>query len=377
MRKSYGVTLYCRSQKIRRDGRAPVEVTVSVNGEKAMFQLEEAWEPMEFARMRDSGRQNEVRRLCNEVTSKMDRLREKYPNLSAKGLKQYYLSGPPAHHLPMNQGVSVTMLCRAFLENVKKNSPSYDKYRVTFDRFCTHYGGVPTDMITGGDIVRFIADLRGQGFADGTLRNYVKRLKCLFTYGFERRVVERLPFSGLKLTFNDPPPVYLTKAELELMKKAELPPYLDRVRELFLFLCGTGIEWADLERLSPDDVKESKNGLRYIDRRRVKTGVPYKAVMIGDAPAIWDKYRGVLPLISNQKENKYLKQVAEIVGIPKRITTLTGRHAYATALLSGSYGPAIGISFLPDALGHTNMTQSLRYAEVLDESYFNAFEGYQ
>ena len=84
MRKSYGVTLYCRHQKIRRDGRAPVEVTVSVNGEKAMFQLKEAWEPMEFARMRDSGRQNEVRRLCSQVTSKMDSLREKYPNASAK-----------------------------------------------------------------------------------------------------------------------------------------------------------------------------------------------------------------------------------------------------------------------------------------------------
>lgn len=374
MRKSYGVTLYCRRQKIRRDGRAPVEVTVSVNGEKAMFQLEEAWEPMEFARMRDSGRQNEVRRLCSQVTSQMDSLREKYPDASAKLLKQYYLSGPPT---PRYTGVLVEHLCHAYLEDIKKRSPSYDKYRVTFDRFCSFCRGMRSDDVTSGDIVMFITGLRKQGFAEGTLRNYYKRLKCLFAYGFERRVVEWNPFSGLKLTFNDPPPIYLTKSELELIKKVELPPYLDRVRELFLFLCGTGIEWADLERLCPDDVKVSKNGLRYIDRRRVKTGVPYKAIMIGDAPAIWDKYRGILPLISNQKENKYLKQVAEIAGIPKRITTLTGRHAYATALLSGSYGPAIGISFLPDALGHTNMTQSLRYAEVLDESYFNAFEGYQ
>lgn len=374
MRKSYGVTLYCRHQKIRRDGRAPVEVTVSVNGEKAMFQLEEAWEPTEFARMRDSGRQNEVRRLCSQVTSKMDSLREKYPDASAKLLKQYYLSGPPT---PRYTGVLLEHLCHAYLEDIKKRSPSYDKYRVTFDRFRSFCGHRRSDEVTSGDIVMFITGLRKQGFAEGTLRNYYKRLKCLFAYGFERRVVEWNPFSGLKMTFNDPPPIYLTKSELELIKKVELPPYLDRVRELFLFLCGTGIEWADLERLCPDDVKVSKNGLRYIDRRRVKTGVPYKAIMIGDAPAIWDKYRGVLPLISNQKENKYLKQVAEIVGIPKRITTLTGRHAYATALLSGSYGPAIGISFLPDALGHTNMTQSLRYAEVLDESYFNAFDGYQ
>ena len=373
-RKSFGITLYCRTQKIKRDGRAPVEVTVTVNGEKAMFQLPEAWEPQEFARLRDSNRQNAVRTLCERVSGDIRRLREKYPSVDAKTLKQYYLEGPP-----QKQGneVPVRMLCRSYLETVVKGASSYDKYKVTFNRFCSVFGNDMASDITGGHIKHFLEDLRRQeGFADGTLRNYYKRLKSLFTYGFERRVVEVHPFSALKMSFKDPDPVYLDVDELDAIRAVELPPYLDRVREIFLFLCGSGVEWADLQQLCPGDVIE-KDGLRYIEKRRVKTGEPYKAYLIGDAPAIWDKYRGVLPLISNQKENKYIKQVAEKAGIRKPVTTLTGRHTYATALLSGSLGPAISIDALRRVLGHSKMNQSLRYAALLDRSLEKAFEGYK
>ncbi|MBR5175124.1 MAG: hypothetical protein IKW89_04245 [Bacteroidales bacterium] len=372
-RKSFGVTVYCRQQKIRRDGRAPVEVTVSVNGEKAMFQLTEAWVPSEFAKMRGSGRQNDVRRLCSEVTSKMASLHEKYPNAPAKTLKQYYLSGPPSS---IGHGPTVSILCHSYLENVKKHSPSYDKYRVTFDRFCEWFGHNYASDVSSGDVFFFLDELRRSGLAEGTRRNYYKRLKSLFNYGFEKRAVTIHPFSGLKMTFKDPDPVYLTKEELDAMKKVDVPPYLARVRELFLFLCGTGIEWSDLEGLCPEDVQE-QDGLRFIQKRRVKTGEPYRAYLIGDAPAIWDKYRGVLPLISNQKENKYIKRVVELAGVPKKVTTLTARHSYATALLSGSFGPPVSIDALKRVLGHAKMDQSLRYATLLDKSLDKAFEGYK
>lgn len=373
-RNSFGVTLYCRTQKIRRDGRSPVEVTVTVNGKKAMFQLRDAWEPSEFARMRDSNRQNDVRVLCEQVSSEIRKLREKYPQADAKTLKQYYLSGPPQKR---GNEVRVEMLCKSYLATVVRGANSYDKYKVTFNRFCSVYGHYLASDVTGGQIKRFLENLRRQeGFADGTLRNYYKRLKSLFSYGFERRVVEVHPFSTLKMNFQDPDPIYLTKGELDAIKAVELPPYLDRVREIFLFLCGSGIEWADLQRLCPGDVVE-KDGLRVIEKRRVKTGEPYRAYLIGDAPAIWDKYQGVLPLISNQKENKFIKQVAERAGVNKPITTLTGRHTYSTFLLSGSIGPPVSIDALRRVLGHTNMTQSLRYATLLDESLDKAFEGYR
>ena len=375
MRDTFNISLYCREQNVRDDGRAPVEVCVNVRGKRTVFRIEEFFSPEEFKRKRLSTKTNDVKALYAKVQGRFDEIRRRYPGLTSDDYKRYYIEG-----LPLERGSEMTVasLCREYLDTVVKGRPSYRHYRNTFDKFEEQYGNVRVLDVTSGDIRQFIDSLE---FADGTKRNYYKRLKSAFDYAFQKRYCVHHPFAGLTMKFVDPEPVYLTPEELNRIAWLGLGPRLARVRDLFVFMAGTGLEYADVQELGPDDVRE-KDGLFFIEKERVKTGVKYTAVLINGALDVWRAYDGLLPVISNQKFNKALKEIAEMAGISKNVTSLTARHCYATALLSGTYtlpggkdGQAITIDVLRRCLGHTHYTQSLRYASLLDDSLFGAFKG--
>ena len=373
MKNRLHVTFYCREQNVR-NGKAPVEVCINVSGKRTVFRIEEYYAPSEFKRKRESTRSNDVKELCAGIQAKFAEIRRRFPGLSSDEYKRYYVEGLP---LERNSDMTVASLCREYLETVVKGRPSYRHYQNTFNVFEGSYGNVRVLDVNSGDIRRFIDSLE---FAEGTKRNYFKRLKSLFDYAFQKRYAEHHPFAGLKMQFKDPEPVYLTPEEMNRIAWLGLGPRLARARDLFLFMAGSGTEYSDAMELGPDDVKE-KDGIWYIQKKRVKTGVEYTAVLINHALDVWKTYEGLLPQISNQVLNRFLKEIATMAGITdKNVTSLTARHVYATSLLSGTYTlpgredtKPITIDVLRRCLGHTHMTQSLRYATLLDESLFDAF----
>ena len=142
------------------------------------------------------------------------------------------------------------------------------------------------------------------------------------------------------------------------------------------------MEYADALAIEPDDVK-CKDGIWYIQKKRVKTGVEYTAILINSAMDVWTKYEGLLPIPSNQQVNKALKEIATLAGIRPsvKLSTIVARHCYATSLLSGTYHLAgsdrtqpITIDVLRRCLGHQHYSMSMVYASLLDESLFNAFK---
>ena len=374
MRKGYGVTLYCRAQKVRkRDGKAPVEVTITTNGQKAMFQLDEAYDPAEFARMRDSKKVNEVKTLCSKVSYDITQLHTNHPELDAPALKERYLRGDPEERL-LRDRVSVQSLCKAYLETVVKGLPSYRKYEKAFERFMEHFRYRRVDEITPGDIKKYILGLREQ-FVDGTVRNEYKKVKSLFNYAFQKGVIKQNPFFGLRFTFRDNDPVFLDAVELGKIRDCPLEQeYLKRARTTFLFACGCGLEYSDIKNLKPEDVKEV-GGLLVIEKERVKTKVPYMTVLVGDAPRIWRETGGKVPCSANQPLNRYLKIIAEKAGIQKRVTLLTARHSFSTMLLSGQLGKMVPIEVLRRCLGHTSVRQSEHYCRLIDKTLIESFKG--
>lgn len=372
MRDTFNISFYCREQNAR-DGRAPLEVCVNVRGKRTVFRTEHFFSPADFKRKRLSQRSNDVKELCASIQARFAEIRRRFPGLTSAEYKRYFVEG-----LPLERGreMTVSSLCREYLETVVKGRASYRHYQNTFNVFEASYSNVRVLDVNSGDIKRFIDSLE---LAEGTKRNYFKRLKSLFDYAFEKRYAEHHPFAGVRMTFKDPDPVYLTPEEMNRIAWLGLGPRLARARDLFMFMAGTGLEYSDVMELGPDDVRE-KDGLWFIQKERVKTGVEYTAVLINSALDVWKAYEGLLPQISNQKLNKYLKEIARMAGIEKNLTTLTARHVYATSLLSGTYSlpgrtdtSPITIDVLRRCLGHSRYTQSMRYASLLDESLFKAF----
>ena len=111
-----------------------------------------------------------------------------------------------------------------------------------------------------------------------------------------------------------------------------------------------------------------RNGVEYVQGRRKKTNVEYTAIVLPKGIEIWNRYNGKLPLLSNQKYNAYLKELADICGINKVITTHTARKSYASVL----YQKGVSIGVIAKMLGHTSEKTTQRtYAFLTEDNVLN------
>lgn len=170
------------------------------------------------------------------------------------------------------------------------------------------------------------------------------------------------PYAFFKNTKGKPKdPVFLNESEIKLLANYQSNyGYLERVRDLYLFQCYTGLAYADLMKFDKSSVSEL-DGHKVIQSNRQKTDENYITLFLPEAEKIADKYEYELPKLTNQKYNEYLKDVATAVGIPKTLVSHSARHTFATYLLNKN----IPIETVARALGHSNIKQTQHYARLL------------
>lgn len=177
------------------------------------------------------------------------------------------------------------------------------------------------------------------------------------------------PFANFKISFEKIERSYLTKEELEILYNKKFgSERLERVRDIFLFCCYSGLSYSDLYNLTKEEIKTGIDGNLWIMDTRNKTGVPYKVRLLDIPVAILKKYEHLqkdgklLPVISNQKMNEYLLEIANLCGINKKITCHTARHSFATLCLT----EGMSIESVSKLLGHTKIKTTQIYARIID-----------
>ena len=167
--------------------------------------------------------------------------------------------------------------------------------------------------------------------------------------------------------------VYLTEEELEKIEKKDFDnSRLERVRDVFLFCCYTGLSHVDAEKLSQDHIQNDINRNEWVNINRSKTGIKSRIKIVSKAKVIMEKYKNdplktpekLLPIPSNQKSNAYLKEIADLCGIEKKLTFHVARHTFATVLLNNG----VSLDSVAYQLGHKRITQTQHYAELLGET---------
>lgn len=143
------------------------------------------------------------------------------------------------------------------------------------------------------------------------------------------------------------------------------------MRDVFLFCCYTGLAYVDVHSLTANDIIEEEDRL-WIRKARHKTNVMCHIPIIKPAREILDKYvllaqatGKLLPVLSNQKMNAYLKEIAAIVGIDKDLTTHLARHTFATTVTLANH---VSIENVSKMLGHSSIRMTQHYARILDAS---------
>ena len=131
--------------------------------------------------------------------------------------------------------------------------------------------------------------------------------------------------------------------------------------------CFTGISYIDIKTLTPEHFEKDNTGRIWIKKRRVKTGVLSRIPLLPIAKLILDKYKGgekLLPIQDPADINKYLKDIAILCGINKRICFHTSRHTFASTITLANN---ISLEVVSKMLGHTNTRMTAHYAKLIDK----------
>ncbi len=142
---------------------------------------------------------------------------------------------------------------------------------------------------------------------------------------------------------------------------------LEEVRDVFLFQCFTGVAYIDAANLTEDNIQEDEFGQKWIRLYRQKSSIQANIPLLEVPEMILDKYKHLdgklLPIHTNQKMNEYLKEIANLCGIKKRLSTHMARHSFATIMLT----KGVSIESVSKMLGHTNITTTQIYAKILNQ----------
>jgi site-specific recombinase XerD len=206
-----------------------------------------------------------------------------------------------------------------------------------------------------------------------TTMKYLSNFKKIVNICLKNGWLPRNPFLGYKMAKREIERPFLTQEELSrISTKTFLAPRINQVRDIFLFSCYTGLAYSDVKKLSRTEISTGIDGEKWIFTHRQKTESATRLPLLPPAQEILDRYAEhpqclnegrLLPVLSNQKMNGYLKEIADMCGITKKMTTHTARHTFATTVTLTNGVPIETVSKM---LGHKNLKTTQHYAKILD-----------
>lgn len=209
--------------------------------------------------------------------------------------------------------------------------------------------------------------------ANNGAMKHLERLMKMLHLAVKLEWVDKDPFRNFKLRFKKNERTYLTERELGLLENTTFKgPGYEKVKDIFLFSCYTGLSYTDVYLLQKEQLLIGIDGNYWIHTRREKTRQTVKIPLLPKAREIIEKYKDdpqsaydgkLLPVYSNQKVNAYLKEIATACGIHKLVTFHTARHTFATTITLSNGVPIETVSKM---LGHTKLSTTQIYARVLE-----------
>jgi len=208
---------------------------------------------------------------------------------------------------------------------------------------------------------------------NNTTIKYIKNFKKIIRIALANGWMKADPFSNISYHLDEVDMAYLTETELKLLmnKNFELER-LQQVKDVYIFCCFTGLAFVDVMNLKYTDI-EDKDGRLWIKKKRQKTKNWCAIPLLEPALILMEKYRMhprciakgcVMPVITNQKMNAYLKEISDLSGIKKNLSTHTARHTFATTVTLANQ---VSMEVVSKMLGHSGINMTKKYARVVDD----------
>jgi site-specific recombinase XerD len=261
------------------------------------------------------------------------------------------------------------------LSGITYQAVTVKKYRYSFNSLKRYTKDVKLIDLDYNFIVGYHDYMRvTEGLLHNSAAKNIKNLYKVINVAIRNRWLADNPFKDYSCTFINPIRHYLTENEIDsIVNKAITIDRLAKVRDMFVFQIYTGLSFIDMFELTDKNIEIGVNGKEWIVSSRRKTGNRLSIPLLPRAKATLDRYRGtlnnkLLPLCSNNKFNVYLKELADICGITKNLSSHVGRHTFATTV---TLSKGIPIETVSKMLGHTSIATTQIYAKVTDRKTAN------
>jgi len=386
---TFSVLFFYRKAKQRKDGTVPLYARITVNGQRAEFSLKryilpEHWNAQKGKPVSRKGKEKELQAYLESVRAKLYRhhrdFQDKDEPLTAKALKDAFMgkeTGPPKHGLIS----TFTYHNRLLAERVGKDyAPlTLTRYETakrkveTFLQYQYKVQDIPLDKLTYVFITDYDHFLRTvHNNENNTTVKYISMLRKIIRLAMKQGWLDKDPFAGYEGKSRQKVKQHLSPEELTILEEKEFKLLrLNQVKDIFLFSCYTGLAYADVAKLQESHIAQMVDGSKWIHIERQKTQVPSRVPLLPQAQALIEKYANtperqihgrIFPVKSNQKMNAYLKEIADICGIEKKLTFHMARHSFATTVTLNNGVPIESVSSM---MGHTNIKTTQHYAKIL------------
>lgn len=296
------------------------------------------------------------------------------------------------YSLYKNKTANEHTLCGIFRERIKRMeslvgkeySPStLQKFREVFahvERYIQNLyksTDIPIRRVDYFFVKQFEDTLLSQGLKAITINKIMQRLRQMVVYAFKCNYIQQDPFVEYRPLKERKRLVFLMQEELKLLEDYHFAQQrLEEVKNIYLFSVYTGLAYHEAQALQPKHIVKGFDGRNWINLVRQKTDREIAVPLLPQAEKliIWfEKFckvnEYVQPRISNQKVNSYLREIAEVVGIDKKLTHHTARKTFATTILLYNDVPIEVVSKL---LGHSDISVTQRsYAQVRNKNISN------
>ncbi|MNK02919.1 Tyrosine recombinase XerD [compost metagenome] len=391
METNYSVLFYLKKPKGWTKGPAPIYMRITINGEGKEVSTGRKCEPGRWCSQsnREKGSKESTKLLniyLDEWEKKVEEahtlLTKERKEITAFTLKQKFTGNEPKVKVPMlmelfslHNKQMEELLGIEFEENTLKGYKTTHNHLTAFINARYSTEDVTIHQLDFNFINGFSHYLKTVlRIGQISVAKYIKHLKKIVNnFCIKTRLLDHNPFVEYKNGVKPKERQCLTQEELDhMVRKVITIPRLDQVRDIFIFCCYTGLSYADVKKLRQSEIVKGVDGKQWILTTRKKNGSSSRVPLLEPAIAIIEKYRNyppcangflVLPVLSNQKMNAYLKEIADLCEIAIVLTFHIARHTFATTVMLSNGVP---IETVGKMLGHSLLTTTQHYAKIVD-----------
>lgn len=389
MKAKITLHIYAKTTKANAAGQLPIYIRLTVDGQRLEFSSKKfieksKWSP-ELSKMKGSS--EEARTLNNyldlmksKVFNIQMELLHKNEDLSLENFKSRILGT----HQRERMLIPIYQNHNDKIEELIGNGYAYgtlERFKISlkhtqeFIMWKYQMPDIRIDRIDYAFVTEFEFYLRSvKKCNNNTAVKYVRNFRKIIKICLDNDWLDKNPCSRYEGKMKEVERDFLTEEELNrIYNKRFSSERLTLVKDIFIFSCYTGLAYVDVKGLKKDHIAIGIDGQKWIFKNRQKTDTKSKIPLLPIAEELVQKYSNhpkclnedsVLPILTNQKMNAYLKEVGDLCATSKEITFHMARHTFATSVTLTNGVPIETVSKM---LGHKNIQTTQHYAKILDK----------